>query len=218
MTIITRSTPLIETETQDYPLYLADVVSRVENLCLPPNADSALLKELGYEVVNNTDRPEGDVVVVEDKPEKINDEWYRTWRTRPLSEEEKDSSFKSLQDTQKARISTFQNQEFAKGFPYQVGDKTYHVQVRISDRGNIDSLRTLAKEAKDNNDTDWNVDFRVYENVTINLDAQQMLDLANTTFVQVASAYKRVWDFKDAVDNATSVEDFPLDYSTLFNE
>lgn len=217
MTIITRNTQLIQPESGDYPLYLSDVVQRIENICLPPNVDSELLKELGFEVVNDSDRPSADVVT-EGKPAKTNGEWYKTWETREYNEEERQTSFKAKQDNQRARITNFQNQEFAKGFPYEFEGTVYHIQTRFSDRSNIDSLHTMAEKMKAAGKEEAVFEFRTWENVSINLTPQQMIDLAEAAFVQVSAAYKRVWTFKDAVDEATSVEEFPEDYTTLFNQ
>lgn len=215
MTTITRATPLIETETGDYPLFLSDVTTRLKNTLLPTSVDSELLKELGYEVVNPTDRPEGDAVY-QGAPEKKNGEWYITWIVRDHTEEEKEALFNTLKERQDGRITQFRNTEFAKGFPFNFDEGTYHVQVRTTDVTNILSLRTAAKEALAE-DTPFVVPFRVWENVTVSVDAQTMVALGNAALVQVSAAYERVWAFKDQVKNATNEAELPEDYETLFN-
>lgn len=216
MTIVTRSTPLIETETGTYPVYLSDVFLAHPNTCFPKDVTDELLIELGYEVVKESDVPAGDIVT-EVAPKEIDGEWYRQYEVRSHNEDEKQTILETAKNTQLGRIATFQSQQFAKGFPYKVDGEVYHVQVRNSDRSNIDSLRTMAKEAKERNDESWSVPFRVWENVSLNLSPDQMINLADTAFIQVSSAYQRVWAFKDQVTNAKSTEEFPEDYETLFN-
>lgn len=217
MSTVNRYTPLLHIETNEYPLFISDVKARLPNTCFPAEVHEDLLLEFGYVPVQESEKPQGDVVK-EIAPKEVDGVFYRQWETRDFNDEETSNKLKQEQDQQLSRIATFQSQEFAKGFPYEFEGTVYHIQTRFSDRSNIDSLHTMAEKMKAAGREDVVFEFRTWENISIKLTPQQMIDLAETTFVQVSAAYKRVWEFKDAVNDAKSVEDFPLDYKTLFNE
>jgi hypothetical protein len=180
--------------------------------------DSDLLIEFGLEVVHDTEIPTGDVVT-EGRPELISGEWYQTWVVRSFNEGEASSKLADKKEILKAQAEQLRLTAFAKGFPYRFADDSvYHVQVRSSDRGNISDLRTIAKEIIAETRPPMNFPFRVWENVSVMLTPQQMVDLADNTLVQVLGGYQVSWAYKDAIEAATTMEALPPapgDYFTL---
>lgn len=209
MTIVTRTTRLIESDTMRYPLFLGDMGSIAPNTMFGPTVDSDCLIDFGVEVVNEVPIPEGDVVT-EGVPVLTEGEWYQTWTVRTFSEVELSEKLASHKEILKSQATQLVTNAFAVGFPYLFpNDTVYHVQVRSSDRGNISDLRTIAKEILAETRPAMDFPFRVYENVSVMLTPQQMVDLADKTLVQVLGGYQVSWNYKDAIDAATTMEDLP---------
>ena len=213
MTTVNHSTPLILSETNEYPVYLSGLGARF-NTSFGSSVDAEDLIEFGLEIVHRVATPVADVVT-EGAPELKNGEWYQTWVTRAYTDEEKAGQLQVAKNGRLAELEAFRTAQFEKGFPVTFGDDVFHIQIRTADRGNISDLRTLAKEALEG-DTPFEVPFRVYENQTVTLDAQGIMDLANATFTQVTAGYKVIWDLKDTVAAATTVAELPAVPVELF--
>lgn len=213
MTTVNHSTPLILSETNEYPVYLSGLGARF-NTSFGQTVESDDLIEFGLEVVVRVPAPQGDVVT-EGAPVLKDGEWFQTWETRKFNADELVGQLEMAKGILLGQIEAFRVAGFEKGFPVNFGDDVFHVQIRTADRGNISDLRTLAKEALEA-DKPFEVPFRVYENQTVMLDAQGVVDLADAAFTQVTAGYKVVWDLKDAVRGATTVADLPTIPEELF--
>lgn len=214
MTAVNRTTRLIESDSGDYPLYLADLSSRVPNTSFPQIVDSEILFEFGYEVVLDTEVPVNDVVT-EDKPELRDGNWYRVWNARPFSTDELAARLTATKAELKAQAEAKRVAEFEVGFPYLFGNFLYHVQIRPTDRQNITALYMLAKEAVAAN-VEFPVGFRVYENVSVQLTAAEMVALGAAAFIKVSEGYTVIWTFKDQVDAAATIAELPVLPTELF--
>lgn len=214
MSIVTQSTRLICVETREYPIYLREMGPRQVG-SFPPTVDSALLEGFGYAVVEDTPKPEADILA-EGAPELVDGVWRRTWETRSFTEVELAQQLEADKQAMNESIEAFRVRKFERGFPYQFSNGVYHVQVRTGDRGNISDLRTIAKEALAG-DIPFTVPFRVQENITIPLNAAEMVALADKTFEQVVAGYQLIWNLKDQVYEATSKDLFPEIPAELFS-
>jgi hypothetical protein len=215
MTIVNRTTRLICSDTGEYPLYLSDLSTRVTSTIFPSIIESDDLFEFGYEVVLDVPVPTADIVT-EGKPELRDGNWYRTYDARSFSEEEVRSNLAVAKADLLAQIEAFRIAQFDKGFPYQFGDNTYHVQIRTTDRQNISSIRVIAKEAIAAG-SELPVAFRVYENVTVNLTAEEFVALADTTFLRVTEGYQVAWVLKDQIAQATNLSELPSIPAEMFS-
>ncbi|QBJ02728.1 hypothetical protein MZD04_gp202 [Pseudomonas phage Psa21] len=215
MTIVTRTTRLIESDTGDYPVYLSDLSARVKNTLFPTTIDSVDLFEFGYEPVLDTEIPTGDVVA-EVKPTLKDGQWYRTWTSREFTPTELSTNLSDAKNRLMAQAESFRVSQFDKGFPYEFNGEIYHVQIRTTDRQNISSIRVIAKEAIQDN-RDLTINFRVYENVTIPLTAVEFVAMADTTFYRVTEGYQVAWTIKDQVNSATTLAELPVIPEELFS-
>lgn len=215
MTLVTSTTRLIEVATGDYPVYLSELGARQVG-SFPAYIDSTCLSEFGYEVVIDTTPPASDVVK-EGKPALVDGVWQRTWEVRDYSQEESTSILSAAKTTRLQEIEDFRIASFKQGFPHLFPDgEIYHVQVRDTDRVNILSYRTLAKEALAENNTDFFVEFRVYENVSVTLNAAEMVEMADASSVQVLAGYRTIWTLKGQTLAAQTVQEIPELPSTIF--
>jgi len=214
MTLVTKNTRLIESDTGDYPVYLSELASRVKTTIFPSTIDSDELIAYGYEVVYDTTVPTGDVVT-EGAPELRDGEWYRTYTARDYTSEEVAVSLASAKSTLETAIEAFRVAQFERGFPYQFAEGLYHVQIRTTDRLNITSIRTVAKEAIAAGQP-LPVSFRVYENVNVSLTAEEFVAMADATFQRVTEGYAAGWALKDQVKAATTLAELPTIPDELF--
>lgn len=208
MTTVTRSTRLIHGDSGTYPVFLDGIKQYAPNTAFGPTSDSVTLYEFGLEIVKETPAPVGDIVT-EGPPEKILGVWTQTWISRSYSEVEAANKLEDHKNLMYSQAESLRVGALGKGFPYRFPDgQVLHVQVRSSDRGNISDYRTIAKEVIAAG-ADDNFPFRVWENITVVLNAQQMVDMANNTFLQVKQSYQVSWDYKEAIKAATSFEELP---------
>lgn len=214
MTTVNRTTRLIHSDSGDYPLYLADLTSRVQNTSFPQVVDSEILFEFGYEVVLDTEVPVNDVVT-EGKPELNAGNWYRVWNARAFNEAELAANLAAAKIAMKAQAEAKRIADFDKGFPYQFGENTYHVQIRPTDRQNITALRIVAKEALVAG-VPFPVEFRVWENVSVNLTAAEMVAVADMALTKVSEGYSKIWVLKDQIEAATTIAELPVIPGELF--
>jgi len=61
------------------------------------------------------------------------------------------------------------------------------------------------------------VEFRVYENVSVHLDAQEVVEMADAAAAQVQTGYKTIWTLKGQIEAATTVEEIPALPDSLFS-
>jgi hypothetical protein len=214
MSIVDRTTRLIESDTMTYPIFLADMARFAPNTVFPATVDSDCLIDFGIEVVHSVAQPEGDVVT-EGAPELREGEWYQTWTVRSFTEIEVANKLARRKEELQSSAEDLRVAAFATGFPYQFGENVYHVQVRTGDRGNISDLRCIAKEVIAASG-DMTFEFRVLENVEVVLTAAEMVALADRALVQVIAGYKVIWAYKKAIDLATTMEELPTPPGVFF--
>lgn len=215
MTLVTASTRLIEVATGEYPVFLPQMGARQVG-SFGPTVDSEVLEEFGYQVVVDTPVPEGDVVV-EGQPELVGEEWRRTYIVRQLDQAEASAQLESIRAQHLSAIEQLRISGFEKGFPclFNDGADLYYVQIRNKDLTFITALRVLAKEAITDG-TPFSVDFRVYEDVEVTLDAAEVVRMSNLANLHVQEGMRKYWDLKDTTKSAGSKAEFPEIPAELF--
>lgn len=214
MSIVTETTRLIHTETGNYPVYLSELSKLGTGTIFASTIEEEELLIFGYEVVHDVAKPtEG--VSIETAPVTVDGVWYRTWQTRPFTEEEIALRLSEAKEALKAEGESKRISSFEKGFPHVFGEETYHVQLRSTDRQNITALRLITSEAVEAGQA-MPIKFRVWENVNVILTAEEMVALANKSFLKVSEAYDVIWTFKDQVDAATTLEELPRVPAEIF--
>lgn len=212
MTMVTSTTRLFNPDKpEEYPVFLPQLKTKIENALIPEKIDSEALVSFNYFPVVVTPRPVGDIIE-EGPPVFEEGEWRTTYIVRDHTTEENESILKQAKDTALVNIELLRLAQFKIGFPHLFGENgdLYHVQVRDPDRTNILSYRVLAKEAiTEGKEDTFSVEFRVYENVSVQLSAQEMVEMADASVGQVLSGYRVIWALKNQTLAATRVEDIP---------
>lgn len=218
MTIVNRSTRLINTVTKAYPVFLQELNTKIPNACFPDEIDSEGLESFDYVPVALVERPVGDVVT-ELPPVLVEGVWTQAWDVRNYTPEEAAPILAASKESLLYEIEALRLAQFRIGFPHLFGENgdLYHVQVRDTDRVNILSYRTLAKEAIAEGNQAFEVEYRVYENVSVHLNAEEVIEMANTSATQVLAGYKVIWELKLATTNATTLAELPALPESIFS-
>jgi len=198
-----------EDGSTEYPLRLSDMKRCFPNTWLPSeDVESELLESLGVFVVELTERPVADVVT--ELPPVLDEEvWRQAWFSRSYTPEETQSSLDGYKAKHLLNIEAWRVAQFRIGFPFLAPDaEIYHVQIRDTDRVNILGRYTKAKEAIAEN-KEVTFEFRMYENVSVTLTPEEMVEMGNQSDAQVLAGYQLTWSLKDQTTNATTFEEIP---------
>lgn len=205
---VNSSTLFIEVATGKYPVTLSDIARKYTDRSFsvtPPRVD---ISDLGYEVVNPSLKPEGDVVL-EGQPELIEGEWFKVWDVRNYNDSEKSVMLAQRKETLSSQVMQIRNDDFEIGTTYTLSSEvSFNVQLRQEDRINLLLLNMRAKEAILAEDTSLE-SFRSYENLTFKLTPTQIVEMTDTALTAVKSIYEQSWKFKDQIEAAVKMEDLP---------
>lgn len=205
---VNSSTLFIEVATGKYPVTLSDIARKYTDRSFsvtPPRVD---ISNLGYEVVNPSLKPEGDVVT-EGEPELIEGEWFKVWDVRNYNDSEKSVMLTQRKETLSSQVMQIRNDDFEIGTTYRLSPEvSFNVQLRQEDRINLLLLNMRAKEAILAEDTSLE-SFRSYENLTFKLTPTQIVEMTDTALTAVKSIYEQSWKFKDQIKAAVKMEDLP---------
>ena len=205
---VNSSTLFIEVATGKYPVTLSDIARKYTDRSFsvtPPRVD---ISDLGYEVVNPSLKPEGDVIT-EGEPELIEGEWFKVWDVRNYNDSEKSVMLTQRKETLSSQVMQIRNDDFEIGTTYTLSSEvSFNVQLRQEDRINLLLLNMQAKEAILAEDTSLE-SFRSYENITFKLTPTQIVEMTNTALTAIKSIYEQSWKFKDQIEAAVKIEDLP---------
>lgn len=198
--VINGSTPLIKLETLEFPRYYRNL--KDDNRQTIFSSDTLAVSELagfGYAVVNAVEQPAGDVVI-QGAPELREDgEWYQTW---VVSETDATTTFNARRTALLTDADQLVESELKIGIPFskEINGETvsYHLQAAPRDRGNWVGLFQVALMRKEAGATDV-MSIRTYENTFVDFTPAELVDQLLALLAGIDAAYKKYWDFKDAV-------------------
>lgn len=176
----------IERDTKKYPIYESQIRQLHPNVSFPREMSQSAVEGFGFDIVNPTERPSGDVVT-EGEPVQLQDgSWEQTWMVREYNEEEL-----------AARANITREDMIKNGVPYTFPGSDTPDAIQIHDR-DMTILNTLRIFAKDNIDNPEYVQiFRSLNNNNYHLTAQDVLDMTEHVFTTVQSIYQQSWELKD---------------------
>ena len=209
MSVITNSDRLIRVSDETYPLYLSQIRRQLQNVSLPNTPTVEQLSSRGYEVVQDTTKPVGDVVT-EGQPTLIDGVWYRTYTARSYTQAELDSQLTTKKQELYTKIVNKTTSLLETGVEFDFGGEngTQHIQLRDGDRANLAGLRIQAENriaASDNNP----FIFRTLENNNIVMSPEEIIVMTDAALVGYYGILNQIWTLKDQVDNATTVAELP---------
>lgn len=207
--LVDNRTRLIRVSDKKYPVYLYDLRNDYPNSVFSDEMSESVVAQFGYEVVQMVDKPAGDVVTEVD-PLLVEGVWKQQWQARAYTEEEKQSLLVSHRDVLLNQANRQFETELSVGIPYEFtingAPTVYHVQAMSKDRMNLHGLKALAEKAiADGKPREHKL--RVYENVPVMLQSQEVLDVYYATMEAYEIAFNSFWEYKDMLDTAHSKED-----------
>lgn len=215
--LVDSRTRLIRVSDKKYPVYLYDLRNDYPNAVFSDEMADNIVAQFGYEVVQLTDKPAGDVITEVD-PVEVGGVWKQQWQVREYTPEEKEALLISHRDVLLNQANRQFETELAIGIPYEftIGDqkKVYHVQAMSKDRMNLHGLKALAEKAIAAG-TPREHKLRVYENLGIPLQSQEVLDVYYATMEAYEAAFNSFWEYKDLLDAAHSKEEL-IDVPSAF--
>lgn len=215
--LVDSRTRLIRVSDKKYPVYLYDLRNDNPNSVFSDEMADTVVAAFGYEVVHLVDKPAGDVITEVD-PLLVNGIWKQQWQVRAYTEEEKQAILISHRDVLLNQATRQFETELAVGIPYEFtidGAKvTYHVQAMSKDRMNLHGLKALAEKAIAGGAPRQHK-LRVYENLPVMLQSQEVLDVYYATMEAYEKAFDSFWEYKDMLDAAHTKEDL-IDVPSAF--
>jgi hypothetical protein len=210
VSVINGSTPLIKLETKEYPRYYRNL--KADNQQTIFSSDTLPVDKLanyGYALVNPTAQPEGDSVTQGDPELREDGAWYQTWI---VAESDPSIKFNDARARLLAEALSLVDTELAIGLPFEkeVDGKTitYHLQAGDSDRPNWLGVFQVAQLRKAAGQDDA-VAIRTYENTFVSLKPDEIIANLLALFTGIDAAYKRYWEFKDAVNAMKAGDTLP---------
>lgn len=204
--VITDWQPLIRVSDQAYPLYMPYVRSSTPNTSFPIPIRDYILEPFGYAPVYDTPFPAGDVVT-EGNPElKEDGKWYRTWNIRPFTEEEIAANLVVAKQTLIDQAVSLLATDTYKGIPYTFKGKTYQVEV-VGDRlTTLVCVKSLVKEAEDNEIFQYSF----LDETIVDFTKEEFLAMWTAVMNTLYSATKSQWAFREIIKATEDIKNLPV--------
>lgn len=218
--VVVTGTPMIVMLTGEYPIYFDEVKRRHPWIGLPREPYYHQMIELGYGVVEWTDRPEGNhyQYVVEDTPQVTAEYgvYKRAWKFVDYTAEELATRLDQEKNRLRSMLEMREAEALDRGFEHTFSDgKTGFVQMRTSDRVNFLGRLYKADMAKAANQMDVIFTWATSDDEVHELFTQEMIDLA----LACGDAYEAVLERKRAlitqIKNTDRIENLPAIPETL---
>lgn len=211
---ISKNAQFIVKKTGEYPLSLQEVRGRHKNISFGEGASAAFYDALGYAIVQRTPRPAGDVVH-EASPSKKDGQYFQEWVVREYSDEEREARLEMTKHEMLREVENLLTNYLSRGMAkeFEVGE--LHIQMRVDDRVNIAGLKQAAEFAIATGMADKIFTLRTWENVNVELMADDMLKLAREYMDDYTRVMSLSWTLKDAIRVATTVSELPTLPETL---
>lgn len=208
MRVINDSTLLINVATGEYPVYLSKVRQDHPNVSMAIEPREELIRKLGYEIVIEVAKPEGDVVI-ECPPLLTAGVYFQVYSVRDFTEEELTQQLAGKKNDLSVRINTLRDAELEVGYRYTAdnGD-SFTVQTRMEDRLNLLYLNISAQQMIAAGYDDPQV-FRTGENTTQLLSPDELFRMTDEVLGHYRKVLDASWRLKDRISAAQTTEQLP---------
>lgn len=205
MAKLTGNEVFIDIVSKEYPLSLTAIRRKNPHKLIGNAATTDLMRAFGYEVVQQVERPVGDVVT-EEPPIKTENGYIQVFSVRAYTPEESAERLARAKRLFSDKVDSMLEAALEKGVKFDFGEPNgeLHIQLRDKDRLNIIGMRTLAIEGVGTQP------FRTYENVNVMLNDEQVLALAEAARAGYLTLLSAAWGLKDQIAAAPSEEEIPV--------
>ena len=195
----------IDIASKEYPLSLAAIRRKNPHKMFGNAATTDLMRAFGYEVVQQVERPVGDVVT-EETPIKTENGYIQVFSVRAYTQEETAERLAQAKRLFADKVDSMLKTALEKGVKFNFGEPNgeLHIQLRDKDRLNIIGMRALANEGVGPQP------FRTYENVNVVLTVEQVLAVAAAAHTGYLTLLGTAWNLKDQIASAPSEQHIPV--------
>ncbi len=208
---VTASDLLINILTDEYPVTLLKVRQDNPDVSFAAEPDVSILHDLGYDVVQRTTPPTGDVVV-EEAPVVVDGVYIQQWSSRAYTAEEEAGMLPMKKMDAAAKIAAIRDARFNEGYKFDFGGEygLLTIQQREVDRLNVVGVFSIAAALVGAGMGGEPMTFRTAENINVATTAAVMVDMAKAAFAFVNQVYGASWQLKDQVDQAATLAAIPV--------
>jgi hypothetical protein len=211
---VTLASLLIDVDTLEYPLGLAVVRQRLQNVSMAEEPEVEELADHGYAVVQPVAMPAGDVVT-EGVPELFEGEYRQVWVIRAFTPEETAENLATSKALLMEELGEIRARTLHQGTEYLFPDsEVQHIQLRGDDRANLAGLALKAeRRIRANDDTLFY--FRTFEDELRPLTPVEMVAMTDEAFDKFTGILAVVWALEAQIKAATSPAELPVLPNTI---
>jgi hypothetical protein len=224
---ILSATRLMHVETNEYPLYLSEIIQRHPNLVIPATPLASTLRSMGYAVVDTMTPPKGDVVTEVRPILSSTGRYIQNYSVRNYTDDERAAHLELLKQIVLIRLAELFHLAEERGVPVTIplhgGDEQYaedYAKFHDSDRSAINQIATIAGILVESGDPAVigtpSIPYRGRSNRIYLLTPVEMKRLAADIFVKATPYQVKYWSLKDAIVAAKSKEEIP-DIETMLD-
>lgn len=141
----------IKLSNKQYPVYQSDLVRAFPAISFGETISPELLAYLGYGEVEQTPRPEGDVITEKEPELGDNGKYHQVWDVRELTSEEKESQLESRKSEAMQQVKEATSASLRLGAEFNFGTEEApdfgRVAMEDGDRVNVLGLKQAAERA-----------------------------------------------------------------------
>lgn len=198
-------TPLINVETLEYPVYYPAVRKLYPNTSFPYPIRDYILAPYGYAPVFLGDIPPGDVPV-EGEPElRADGKWYRTWTTRPFTDEEIAQILYTAKEDLKANAKFVFDADIEGSAKYPFNGEDKWVSLKPKDLVSLLTSMHIVEDLAE----DELVSYRFADGELVKITPSEFINLAKGICKINHRVNTNYWDYLTLVDEAPTVADLP---------
>lgn len=218
MSKINEATAFIHVESGAYPLNLNSLRARHTNISFVTGEDVQFFRDLGYEIVETSVRPAGDVVSEGTPMRKEDGTYCQYFEAREFSADEVQNALNNKKDAFQTRCEELRNQALSIGVPIDFGgeDGVQRVQMRNSDRSNILGLKARAEKFIAEGVEGAMIPLRTYENRTVWLTPENTVKVSWIVFDGYSETMQKSWLAIDAAKAAANESQIPAEPADFF--
>lgn len=208
----------IKFSTGAYPIYEHQIKQENPLTSFGPVITNVAAIPLGYMVVNETVRPDGDVVE-EGQPTLGDDgEYYQTWSSRDFTEEELEASLETKKAELLRQVEALTSSALAAGASFDFSETDTpnigKVAMRDGDRVNVIGLKQAA-ERELANSTNGQIYIRCVGGDIKAMSPQKCIDMSWAVYGAFTAVMAASWGLQGQIKAASSIAALPTLPDTL---
>lgn len=204
---VTQKTLLIEVSTQKYPLSLQQLQSKVTQYSFGNFVDVAVLRELGYEVVEPVEPPLPDGYT-EDKPQLVDGRYVQTYKKVTKTAEDILREFTDVKQHARNHLTSLLQKALTEGCQYNFGTvrlpDIQRIRMLESDRGELLWISEMSERFPTKTHL-----VRTAENKVYPISSSVAGDLLNTVLLEYDKIVTEYWRLEKAIADASDKDTIP---------